>query len=264
MNKFVKGLLILGAGLAFAACSSNTSSGSKEVNSNLENIKLKGIFTVGVKDDVPGFGLLNKQTGKIEGFEVDIAKLLAKQILGDENKVKLVSVTAKTRGPMLDNGTLDAVIATFTITDERKKTYDYTTPYYKDAVGLLVRKDSGVNTLKDLEGKTIGVSMSSTSKKSILEAAKELGIELKFNEYPDYPSIKAALDAKRIDAFSVDKSILLGYADDNSVILDENFAPQEYGIATRKNDPEFSKYVDEFVIANKSQIDELAKTWGLK
>ncbi|AVK81437.1 transporter substrate-binding domain-containing protein [Campylobacter fetus] len=264
MNKFVKGLLILGAGLAFAACSSNTSSGSKEVNSNLENIKSKGIFTVGVKDDVPGFGLLNKQTGKIEGFEVDIAKLLAKQILGDENKVKLVSVTAKTRGPMLDNGTLDAVIATFTITDERKKTYDYTTPYYKDAVGLLVRKDSGVNTLKDLEGKTIGVSMSSTSKKSILEAAKELGIEPKFNEYPDYPSIKAALDAKRIDAFSVDKSILLGYADDNSVILDENFAPQEYGIATRKNDPEFSKYVDEFVIANKSQIDELAKTWGLK
>ncbi|ABK83125.1 transporter substrate-binding domain-containing protein [Campylobacter fetus] len=264
MNKFVKGLLILGTGLVFAACSSNTSSDSKEANSNLENIKSKGIFTAGVKDDVPGFGLLNKQTGKIEGFEIDIAKLLSKHILGDENKVKLVSVTAKTRGPMLDNSTLDAVIATFTITDERKKTYDYTTPYYKDAVGLLVRKDGGVNTLKDLEGGTIGVSMSSTSKKSILEAAKNLGIELKFNEYPDYPSIKAALDAKRIDAFSVDKSILLGYIDDNSVILDESFAPQEYGIATRKNDPEFSKYVDEFVIANKSQIDELAKKWGLK
>lgn len=78
--------------------------------------------------------------------------------MGDENKVKLVSVTAKTRGPMLDNGTLDAVIATFTITDERKKTYDYTTPYYKDAVGLLVRKDGGVNTLKDLEGGKIEVS----------------------------------------------------------------------------------------------------------
>lgn len=62
----------------------------------------------------------------------------------------------------------------------------------------------------------------------------KIGIDVKFSEFPDYPSIKAALDAKRVDAFSVDKSILLGYVDDKSEILPDSFEPQSYGIVTKK------------------------------
>ncbi len=254
MNKILKSLLVVALGLGVSAFAASPT---------LDGIKKNGVIAVGVKDDVPNFGLLNKQTNQIEGLEIDIAKLLAKEILGDENKIKLVPVTAKTRGPMLDNGTLDAVIATFTITEERRRTYDFTTPYYKDAVGLLVRKADNINSFKDLSGKTIGVAMSATTKKIITEASKDSGVNVKFNEYPDYPSIKAALDAKRIDAFSVDKSILMGYADANSVILSDTFAPQEYGIATKKSDPEFSKFADEFVVKNRAKIDEFIKKWNL-
>lgn len=264
MKRILKVLFLGAVALSFVACGSSGSNGDKKSDVTLDKIKSRGVFIVGVKDDVPHFGLLNKQTGVIEGFEIEIAKLLAKQILGDENKIKLVAVNAKTRGPMLDNSSVDSVIATFTITDERKKTYDFSTPYYTDAVGLLVRKADKIKDLRDLNGKTIGVSMSSTTKKSILEAAQKDGIQVNFNEYPDYPSIKAALDAKRIDAFSVDKSILLGYVDDKTEILPENFTPQEYGIVTRKNDPEFFKFVDDFVVANKVEIDKLATKWGLK
>ena len=86
---------------------------------------------MGVKNDVPHYALLDQKTGEIKGFEVDVAKKLAKEILGDENKIKLVAVNAKTRGPLLDNGTLDVVIATFTITPERKKIYNFSQPYYQ-------------------------------------------------------------------------------------------------------------------------------------
>lgn len=229
----------------------------------LEDIKKRGEIVVGVKNDVPRFALLNQKTKEIQGFEVDVAKLLAKNILGDEKKIKLVAVNAKTRGPLLDNGSIDAVIATFTITPERKRTYNFSQPYYKDAVGLLVLKEKGYKSLADMKNTTIGVAQAATSKKAIDAAAKKFGVSVKFNEFPDYPSIKAALDAKRVDAFGVDKSILLGYVDDKSEILADSFEPQEYGIVSPKKDKEFAIFIDKFVEDNKAQIDELAKKWGL-
>ena len=114
-----------------------------------------------------------------------------------------------------------------------------------------------------MNGVTIGVAQAATSKKVIGEAAKAVGVSVKFSEFPDYPSIKAALDAKRIDAFSVDKSILLGYVDNRSEILEDSFEPQDYGIVSKKGDDEFAKYIDDFVKQNKNTIEELAKKWGL-
>lgn len=115
----------------------------------------------------------------------------------------------------------------------------------------------------DMNNATIGVAQAATSKRVIDDAAKKVGVKVKFNEFPDYPSIKAALDAKRVEAFSVDKSILLGYVDAKSEILKDSFEPQEYGIVTSKKDKEFASFVDDFVKNNKAQIDELVKKWGL-
>lgn len=229
----------------------------------LDDIKKRGALVVGVKNDVPHFALLDQKTKEIKGFEVDVAKLLAKSILGDENKIKLMAVNAKTRGPLLDNGSIDAVIATFTITPERKRSYNFSEPYYKDSIGLLVLKAKGYKSLADMKGANIGVAQAATTKKVIDMAAKQANIKVKFSEFPDYPSIKAALDAKRVDAFSVDKTILLGYLDDKSEILPDSFEPQEYGIVSKKNDKEFAEFINKFVKENKEQIDELAKKWGL-
>ena len=146
---------------------------------------------------------------------------------------------------------------------KRKRTYNFSQPYYKDAVGLLVLKEKGYAFIADMKNTTIGVAQAATSKKAIDEAAKKLGVNVKFNEFPDYPSIKAALDAKRVDAFGVDKSILLGYVDDKSEILPDSFQPQEYGIVSPKKDKEFATFIDKFVQDNKAQIDELATKWGL-
>ncbi|HJE66269.1 MAG TPA: MetQ/NlpA family ABC transporter substrate-binding protein [Campylobacter avium] len=230
----------------------------------MEAVKARGTLVVGVKKDAPKFALLNPNTNQIEGFEIDMAKLLAKEILGDENKIKLEPVTAKTRGPLLDNGTLDVVIATFTITEERKKTYNFSKPYYSDPIGFLVLKENGFTDFKSLNGKVIGVAQSATTNAVVARVAKELGITVDIKEFPDYPSLKAALDSKRIDAFSVDKSILRGYLDDSNEILADSLDPQEYGIVTRKSDEAWSKFVNDFVANNAQKIDELAVKWDLK
>lgn len=232
----------------------------------IQAIKDRGILKVGVKVDVPKYGYKNPETGEIEGFEIDLSKQIAKKILGDENKVEFQGVTAKTRGPLLDNGEIDMVAATFTITEERKKSYNFSDAYLEDGIGLLVKKDLGASSLKDLDGKTIGVAQSSTTKKALEEEASNQGIKLKFSEFTSYPEIKAALDSGRIDCFAVDASILNGYVDDSTVILDDRYNPQEYGIASKKDNIELAKIINEVVNEMKAsgELDNLIEKWEIK
>lgn len=233
---------------------------------DIKAIKDRGILKVGVKVDVPKFGYRNAASGEIAGYEVDIAKALAKAILGDENKIELQGVTAKTRGPLLDNGEIDMVIATFTITEERKKSYNFSDPYFVDGVALMVKSAAGYKSLKDLNGKKIGVAQSSTTKKAIMEEAAKLGIKINFLEFNTYPEIKAALDSRRVDCFSVDSSILWGYMDKSTALLPDRFSPQNYGVATKKDNTGLAAFVNDFIAGLKSsgENDKLLVKWELK
>lgn len=222
------------------------------------------MLRVGTKIDVPGFGFQNPETGSVEGLEVDVARELAARIKGDSNALELVGVNVTTRGAMIDNGTLDAALATFTINEQRKRTYDFSRPYYIDHIGVLVKKDSGITDLAGLNGKTVGVALSATTKDKLREAAAEIGITLNFAEYATYPEIKIALVAGRVDAFSVDSSILVGYQDDTTYLLPTQFAPQEYGVATKKGS-ELSAQVDDAIAAMEADgtLTALKERWGL-
>ena len=223
------------------------------------------VLRVGVKIDVPRFGYQSPETGQVEGFEVDLAKELAKELKGSEDNLKLTGVNVTTRGAMLDNGSLDAALSTFTITDSRKRSYNFSQPYYTDHIGILVKKDAGIASLADLDGKTIGVAQSATTKEKLQAAADELGITLNFNEYATYPEIKIALVSGRIDAFSVDESILAGYVDDTTTLLREQFSPQEYGVATALNNKELAAEIDRVIgeMKEDGRLAALQEKWGL-
>jgi putative glutamine transport system substrate-binding protein len=255
-----------GAALVLLLVCGNLFAGGKaQAERDMAAIQKAGVLKVGVKADVPGFGLQNTATGQYEGFEIELAKLIAQEIVGDPSKIAFTAVTAKTRGPLIDTGELDMIIATYTVTEERKLTYNFTTAYYTDAVGMLVKKSSGFTGLKDLGGKTIGVAQSATSKEAIEAAAKEIGVSLKFAEFATYPELKAALDSGRIDVFSVDKSILSGYLDSETVILPDAFSPQPYGVTTRLQNKTLAGYLDGLITKwlSDGTIDRLIKQFNL-
>jgi putative glutamine transport system substrate-binding protein len=262
-KKLICAALILAAvtGAVFAGGGSQSS----RSGGPLDTIKAHGVLRVGVKSDVPGFGLLNPDRGLYEGFEIELSKLLAKEIFGDTDRVAFTPVTAKTRGPLLDNGDIDFVIATFTVTEERKLTYNFSTIYYTDAVGLLVKKSSGIKSVSDLGGKTVGVAQSATSKTAVDTAAKAAGVNTSFAEFATYPEIKAALDSGRVDVFSVDKSILQGYLDSETEILPDAFSPQPYGVATKLSNKELAAWVDGLIVKwlGDGTIDGLVKQFNL-
>jgi putative glutamine transport system substrate-binding protein len=255
------------AALALLAVTGTVFAGGKADGSGnaLDAIRKAGVLKVGVKSDVPGFGLLNTATNQYEGFEIELAKLIAQDILGDPAKAVFTPVTAKTRGPLLDNGELDLIIATFTVTEERKLTYNFSTTYYTDAVGMLVKKSSGIKGLADLNGKTIGVAQSATSREAIDAAGKAVGASLKFSEFATYPEIKAALDSGRVDVFSVDRSILAGYLDNESEILPDRFSPQEYGVASKLANKDLAAHIDGLIVKwlGDGTIDGLISQFNL-
>lgn len=221
----------------------------------------RGVLRVGVKNAVVGFGYQDPATGEYSGMEIELAKKLAEQLGVD---VEFTTVTAATRTELLDSGDIDCVLATFTITDERKESWDFTTPYYTDYVTVLVEDADGITSLADLKGKIVGVSSGSTSARSLVEAMIEGGViegtgfsadtfdpatwteGVTFQQFDDYPAISTALSAGTVDAFCVDKSILAVYKTEGRSYIDDQFAPQEYGIATKKGS-DFSTYCNDFV-----------------
>lgn len=281
VNKILSGALAGAVLLSLTACGGSASSGTAAssseaasseaasseaaagVGADTQAIIDRGVLRVGVKNAVLGFGYQDPVTGEYSGMEISLAEKLAEQLGVD---VEFTTVTAATRTELLDSGDIDCVLATFTITDERKKSWDFTTPYYTDYVTVLVEDSSGITTLADLKDKKVGVSSGSTSARALTEAMIEDGVlsgdgfdketfdpslwtdGVSFQQYDDYPSISTALSAGQIDAFCVDKSILAVYKTEGRSYIDAQFAPQEYGIATKK-DSDFSAYCNDFIEA---------------
>lgn len=234
----------------------------ESVAADVQAIVDRGVLKVGVKNAVVGFGYEDPLTGEYTGMEIELAKALAAKLGVD---VEFTAVTAATRTELLDSGDIDCVLATFTITDERKESWDFTTPYYTDYVSVLVEDSKGIKTLDDLVGATVGVSSGSTSAKALVKAMIEKGLisgdgfdeesfdpatwtdGIKFQQYDDYPTISTALSAGEVDAFCVDKSILAIYKTEGRSYIDAEFSPQNYGIATTKGSG-LSKVAEDLVI----------------
>jgi putative glutamine transport system substrate-binding protein len=252
-----------------------TAAGTKDVAADVKKIIDRGTLKVGCKSDIPKFSLQNTATGEYEGFEDDLAYEIAGKIFGctpeEAKEKKLVAfqgVTAKTRGPLLENGEIDLVIATFTITDERKETYNFSTPYYTDAVGLLVNKDSGITSIEGLDGKVVGIAQSANTKEVTMKYVNEKGLNVKpeFQEFDGYPALAQALATKQIDCFSVDRAILSGYVNDKNQILEDRFAEQDYGVASAKDNSGLAGLVEEKVTSmiSDGSMKKLQDKWGLQ
>ena len=291
---FLKVTGLVGAAAALTACGGSASStaastassaagsaaaSTAALGADTQAIVDRGVLKVGVKNAVQGFSFQDTLTGEYKGLEDSLAEMIAEHLGVD---VEFTTVTAATRGELLDSGDIDAVLATFTITEERKKTWDFSTPYYTDYVSVLVEDSTGIKGLADLKDKVVGVSSGSTSARALVKAMIDEGVldganfdadtfnadtwkdGVSFRQYDDYPAISTALSAGEVQGFCVDKSILAIYKTEGRSYIDAEFSPQEYGVATKKGS-DFSTLCDDLVkgwLADGT-IEQLIKDNGL-
>ena len=205
----------------------------------------------GIKNDTKLFGFYNIENGEIEGFDIDVAKELTKRLTGDSKHAKFVEVTSKTRIPLLRNGNIDAIIATMTINEARKKVVDFTDTYFDAGQSLLVAKDSKINSIDNLDASTTVVSVKgSTSSQNI----KKLAPQAKLIELETYAEGLTALKAGQGDALTTDNAILLGLISENPDfrLAGENFTEEPYGIAVNKNQADFKNQLNQALATMKA------------
>lgn len=266
-KKFFMLLLIAALSVfALAACGGDdedkTTTTSGESSSKLEAIKSADKIVWGVKNDTKLFGLKNPSTGEVEGFDIDIAKEITKIILGDETKVEFKEVTSKTRIPMLNNGDIDGIIATMTITEDRKKEVDFSEVYFEAGQSLLVKKGSPIQSIEDLEASTKVIAVKgSTSAINIREKAPEAQVL----EFENYAEAFTALKAGQGDTLTTDNSILYGMAteDSNFELVGGIFTDEPYGIAMKKGGDDFVTAVNDALaeLKENGKYDEIYNKW---
>ncbi|MDE1167754.1 MAG: transporter substrate-binding domain-containing protein [Pseudomonas sp.] len=186
------------------------SASAAPASSYLETIKARDKLIVGVFTDKPPFGFVNEQGGYV-GFDTDLAKRFAKDLLGDEKKVEFVAVEPASRIPFLQSDKVDLILANMTVTPERREAVDFTHPNLRVAVQALVPDDSSVKSLDDLAGKTTIVTTGTTADLWLTKNHPDWKL-LKFEKNSE--SLQA-LANHRGDAYAQDNLVLFNWAKQN-------------------------------------------------
>lgn len=207
----------------------------------LQDVRSRGVLIVGVRDDAPPFGFINRDTGETVGVDVDLATAIAKRL---DVKLRLKTVTSTSWIPELLDGNVDLVAATVTATPDRGKLADFSQPYFRMSQRVLA-KTGTVSTIKALEGKKVGVGPGSAAEREI--KAQVPGAVCYF--FTDSRKAMEALQKGEVDALSASGSNLYGclsglpkgeYEIPEAVKLSE----EGYRMAVRRGDARLLEFVN--------------------
>lgn len=229
---------IAALGLSAAACGGNdkagtgTDTGATGVVGKAQKDKK---LIIGVKADQPGLGL--QTGGKYEGFDIEIAKIVAKGLGADAGNIEWKTTVSANREPFIQQGTVDLVVATYTINDERKQKVSFAGPYYVAGQDLLVPVSSSITGPESLDGKKVCSVTGSTPAKKIQTEHPKAQLQL----FDSYSKCVEALSNNAVDAVTTDDIILAGYAAQSQFagkfkIIGKPFSTEPYGIGLKKDD----------------------------
>ena len=196
-------------------------------------------FTVGFDAEFPPYGFLG-ENGEYKGFDLDLAKEVC-QRNGWTFVPKPIDWAAK--DAELNSGTIDCIWNGFTITDERQEQYTWSSPYVQNKQYILVKKDSGLKKLDDLNGKVVAAQDGSSGASALEDALKELqkkDEKFNFKEYKkvkDYVTAKTMLESGAVDAVALDSAVALGFIEKSNgafVTFDEPLLYENYGVGFKK------------------------------
>lgn len=226
------------------------------------NVKDKGKFVLGLDDSFPPMGFRD-DNNNITGFDIDVAKEACKR-LNIELVVQPINWDAKEQE--LNTGNIDAIWNGFTITKEREDKILFSKPYMKNRQIIVVNKNSNINSLKDLQGKKLGLQAESSAADALNQSADFKKTLRDAVEYKDNLTALMDLEKGGVDAVLMDEIVARYFIQKkakNYRILDEALAEEEYGIGFRKND---NKLMEEFqstlnAMAKDGTLAKISESW---
>ncbi|OCF85543.1 glutamate ABC transporter substrate-binding protein [Nocardia brasiliensis] len=194
-----------------------------------------GKLTIGIKFDQPGLGLRNKD-GSFTGFDVEVAEYVANKLGVRPDGIDFKETPTPQRELMLESGQVDFVVASYSITEQRKTRIGFAGPYYTAGQALLVRADNtDISGPDDLAGRKVCSAKGSTSAQHI--ATKFPGAQL--HTYDTYSPCLEGLRTRTWDVVTTDDIILAGYAAQSAgafKVVGKPFSVEKYGIGVQKGD----------------------------
>lgn len=236
-----------------------------------------GTLKVGVRSDIVNFSLLNEQTGKYYGLEIDIAEEMAERL--GYSDVEYSTVTPDDRKETLLEDKVDCLIACYSIAESRLENFDFSPAYYNDTTSVMVENSSLITDITQLHGGVFGIMSGSNAGPLLASKLNEMGIigdnvisntdegtqyeGVYVKKYPSYADLSQALEEGEVDAAVMDGSIAGTYIDDDRSLLDVNISDQFYGVATQK-DSDLSPRIAEVIqgMLDDGTIAALVEKWN--
>jgi general L-amino acid transport system substrate-binding protein len=215
----------------------------------LQLIKDRGYLICGCNAELIGFGYINPE-GEFEGFDVDFCKAIAAAVFGDATAVEFRPLTAPERLPALQTGEIDVLIrnTTWTLTRDTANELDWAAVNFYDGQGMMVRKDTGFETLEDMEGATICTTTGTTTEMNLTDQFRMRGVEFSPLLFESTQDTNTAYEEGRCDGETSDKSQLAALrtamADpEEHVILDVTMSKEPLGPLTAHGDNQWNDIV---------------------
>jgi glutamate transport system substrate-binding protein len=233
---------------------------SFEAGTTMARLNEAGKVTIGTKFDQPGFGLLNPD-GVPEGFDVEIAKIVAGKLGIEPENITWTETVSANREQFIKDGRVDFIVATYTINDTRKQQVDFAGPYYEAGQDIMVAKGNPekIEGPEDLAGKNVCSVEGSTPAQNIRDNYPEATLTL----FDVYSKCADALSAGQVDAVTTDNVILTGLVSgspDDFELVGNPFTKEPYGIGLMLGDTEFRNFIND-VLEESYEDGSWADAW---
>jgi polar amino acid transport system substrate-binding protein len=216
--------------------------GAMPPGSTMAAIAERGRLIVGVDQNTNLFGYRNPSSGQLEGFDIDVAREIARAIFGDPDRIDLRVFEADQRVPALQSGQVDLVVRTFSITCDRKNKVAFSTTYFVANQRILALKGSGIESAEDLAGKRVCAVRGTTS----LPAVSGLDPRPTVIGVNNWTDCLVMLQQAQVDAISTDDAVLWGLKmqDPNVELVGGSLGLEPYGIGIKRENRDLVRFVN--------------------
>ncbi|APU14391.1 MULTISPECIES: glutamate ABC transporter substrate-binding protein [Actinoalloteichus] len=218
------------------------SPGQMPSGSTMAEIVDRGFLIAGVDQTTYLMGYRDPAAEGLSGFDIDLVNELSEALFGEPGNVRYVTVTSDQREQVLEEGTVDVVVRTMTVTCERWERVNFSSVYFEAGQRLLVHRDSGYEEVGDLAGERVCSARGSTSLRRL--AAHDAGLVAV--EVADWADCLVMLQQGQVEGFSTDDTILAGMArqDPQLHVVGDRFSSEPYGMAFNQDDEDFVRFAN--------------------